>query len=414
MANSASALKLVGGSNKRPNGPLAEDLDQHILKRAKSLATSESVEHASRLPSAAGLAALLNGATNEADEVQRILTYFKDIDVMVGNNAVAALEIARLLEDHPVWRRAIESQGDTLTLFESRFPALFALLEDGKDRRFIVDYFEKTGSFGWTKAMLDEVGALRMDLGVYREHVLARPDRAWRLVSMPCAAAVMRYGIEDSWGFWHSSNGSDKVPLLTLKCPGHVRDKEKATPESQQLLSMCVPVPFHPTEKTEEQWAELAKSRGSSRDGVDGESIALLSPALVKLGDNYHATEGGIPGDWTRLVLAHVTLRGIERRSQTSGEAAKEARFKPAQPFGTAVEIGSVGALGDALMGRRTWKSAMVKRECKKLRFGSPTEVQALIELYRDRITGAVAEAWVVLQEEERRVFKEKSFFASL
>jgi hypothetical protein len=303
-------------------------------------------------------------------------------------------------------------------------------------------------NLGWLRNMIHSLAQqlMRQDPVYYALYCSLRPDNAWRLISYPYYAKYAEAG--DETFFRH----------LDLNIPWLISDKrgecmiQGTMSLDNEICGNCTELVkgFHRGD-TLARWWKRVEERGLASDGfVHRVSAGMyneedardfgpwvqqpcaagavrismphlphgstgpctcvrrtLFPWYVAIQDDHLTLEVVEGGTWNDLSQAHRDL--VPAAKTPSGHPFMYGRvpFK----FPAAVELSGLGALSDALVGRRQWTSPAVIKE-RNIILGNDREAfDAYVDAWRKNAVQRYKEAFKLVEAREREVFREKSFF---
>lgn len=207
----------------------------------------------------------------------------------------------------------------------------------------------------------------RQDPAYYRVFVSLRPDNAWRFISFPC---FLQLPIPD----WEDSPNIIQGAIV-------VEDDDNWT-------------------KGDVNMATHGYSNDLKRTRLD------ILPGLIAVDENGETLEQPGLQAVTGLAASH---RLLALPPQAPDELQREYNTPPLR-FPFKGELGYLGPLSDALLGRRGWGSADVEAE-RRIVLGGPKRAEEFIRKWRHRAVTEVVKAFQSKKEAERERFKENSYF---
>lgn len=302
-------------------------------------------------------------------------------------------------------------------------------------------------NLGWARNQLYSVGQqlMRQDPFYYILYACLRPDKQWRLISYPYYAKNAIPG--DSTGFRHLDVN---LPLLARKQHGinMIQGSVSITDEEPDDCTEIVPGMHRYTK----QWHERVEKRGIELAGevirVEGRVLTkgdlaefntdwtpvpckkggvrvtqpsiphgalgpckrprqTMLPWLVEIKENHVELEIAASGSWSKIAAASTNK--VAPPSTPSGLSNNYKRIPYAFP--AHVNVGGLGALSDALVGRVRWTDAGVIAERNIMLGDDRHKAMAFVERWRKRAVIQANEAFEHSVQAEKEAFGDKSYF---
>ena len=300
-------------------------------------------------------------------------------------------------------------------------------------------------NLGWSRNMWHSLvqQVIRQDGAFYGLNVAARPDKNWRLISFP-------YYTRDA-----DADNSREFKQLNVNIPRFLKSGRGANmvqtaisldDEVAEGCTMVMPG-FH--KHVREWWSRVTmrgedkgelihdvkkiyKQADEGRFGKFERVMCLRGDVRMTLPQMIHGSTGCVErnrvvfpwlmgldsdwvlelaecGTWKSVAGAHLLMRPVKMRPWGIGHEFSVGE----EGFEGVVEIMGVTALGDALVGRRTWDRAGVLMERDAILGSDERLAWKTIERGRARMKVAWKEAFETMVRVEMEEYGEDSFFVS-
>jgi hypothetical protein len=302
-------------------------------------------------------------------------------------------------------------------------------------------------NYGWLRNMFYSLSQqlMRQDPLYYALYAALRPDKQWRLIAYPYYA---KYAVKgDSTQFRHIDLNVPQM-LSTGRGTAMIQGSVSLDDEDDTNCTMVLPGFQHklgewwnrmcsrgqdsggyvhrisPQMFTQEDaaalgvdWTAVPCRRGEVRvtlphipHGANGPSSGTrrtMLPWFVGVQDDLESLEVIEGGSWTDLAQAH---RDLTSPTATPSGLANRYGAIPYR-FPAAVELTGLGALSDALVGRRRWDSPQVLAERDVMLGPDRQAAQRYVNEWRVRATRQLLEAFRAVVAAEKAAFGGRSFF---
>lgn len=206
---------------------------------------------------------------------------------------------------------------------------------------------------------------VRQDPALYRLIVTLRPDHKWRLMSYPC--------------------------FLQGTLPENIVQGAVAIPDTMS--------------KEADEWEKEDFRLFSNREAM-ANLPPMMSPGFLAVEDDLSSLE--IPGLGT---VADLTWAHKELQTPAWHPVEETRKYEGlSEPLGAATELGSLGALSDALVRRRSWRSPLVLREVEVV-LGEPKAADRFFRSWKQQAVQKIVKAFQVEQATEKELYGADSYF---
>lgn len=312
-------------------------------------------------------------------------------------------------------------------------------------------YAERPGTprIGWLRNMWFSLiqQLLRQDPAYYMFYVALRPDHVWRLISCPyyCKSTLpgektafrhIDINIPDLLATGRGKNilqgsvsltdeGDRDCTELLLGMHRHLGDwwKDVESRRPQEVRSYIMKI--HPemwTDEDEEKyqitWKKQICSTGDARFSLPDIPHGSLGPATIQrrtvlpwfvgIKDDHEQLDTAESGTWSELSVAHRDHLPT-KRTVSGFQSAHLGRIPYAFP--AVVSLHGLGAISDALVGRRRWFQAEVVQELDVLFGSSADKAASFIRTWRRKAFCQLVSAFERMERAERTAFGKDSFF---
>jgi hypothetical protein len=262
---------------------------------------------------------------------------------------------------------------------------------------------------------------VRQDPALYEAHVSLRTDGATRLMAVPLSARFFDTGSVADVTLYEGDTrairantcstihdevvigGNEGVELLAASA-SDVRAWLEGGDETRDYITALAPLPAALAWVAPAQNNDLVCARAGTPMRyrfTATEPLLSVSSGLVALTDT-DVLENGMRLSDVAYYHASMTLPKHSRR----GDISIPGRF-PA-----AVELTDLGPLSGALVGRMSWDSPAVQEQRQLVLTGTKHQVQQFYTTWRKHARAQVLHCWKIVQERERLLYGERSYFA--
>ena len=309
---------------------------------------------------------------------------------------------------------------------------------------------ESVTSMGWLRCMWHGLiqQLIRQDPAYYAFYVLLRPDHAWRLISVPWYSKSTSAGAQTAFRHLdiniprYLSRGrsaniiqgavtlSDEDPanctelLLGMHRQGLLQQwwerVEQRGLSNQNVVHRIASGMWTAADEADFglTWQRQVCHRGDARIsrpelpyGSTGPATQVrrtVLPWFIGIGEDHEQLDTHDAGTWSAVAASHRDLIPAERG--TPGFTSVHRGAVP-YAFPGAVHLQGLGAISDALVGRRRWTNTSVISELDVL-FGADTHAaEVFIQQWRQRAAQAFLAAFQEVQRLEALYYGANSFF---
>lgn len=307
-------------------------------------------------------------------------------------------------------------------------------------------------SMGWLRSMWHSLiqQLIRQDPAYYALYVLLRPDHTWRLISSPYYSKSTSVGARTA--FRHIDINVPRY-LSRGRSANIIQGSVTLTDEDEANCTELL-LGMHKDGLIQEWWTRI-EERGLSTDGMvhnvtrqmwsqdDTDHFGIpwtkqvcqrgdvrisrpqlphgstgpatrirrtVLPWFIGIKEDHEQLDTNDAGNWSEVAEAHRAL--MPSLSAAPGFSSVHRGTVP-YPFPGAVHLQGLGAISDALVGRRRWDNTSVVSELDVL-FGESTDAaRVYIQSWRQRAATAMTAAFQEVIALEVRYYRDNSFFRS-
>ncbi|KZF18793.1 hypothetical protein L228DRAFT_215835 [Xylona heveae TC161] len=302
-------------------------------------------------------------------------------------------------------------------------------------------------NYGWLRNMFHSLAQqlMRQDPVYYALYCALRPDQAWRLISYPYYTKYARQN--DSTYFRHidiniprwietgvggnliqgsmSLDDEDELNTTELLMGMHHHLHTWWALVEERGLSVRAPViritdAMYTAEDQDRfgcRWTAQPCKAGDVRitspllpHGSTGPATRrrrTMLPWFVAIGDDHLTLDVQESGTWEDLAAAHRNLECAPRTPSGKPVLYAKAPYR----FPAATELMNLGALSDALVGRRQWTSPAVMAERDLVLGRDDKAALAYVENWRKNALLSFSQAWSLVVAAEKARFGTQSYF---